>query len=80
MAFLLKSVFWLGLVFILVPTDDASRVAGKVSRAAAEDQLAKGASKTLKSAASGVTATARQVCLRQTRECLEAATHIKGGR
>ena len=80
MVFLLKSAFWLGLVFILMPTDDAARVAGEVSRAATEDQLAQSVSATLNSAASGVTAQARQLCLRQTRECIEAATYLVAGR
>lgn len=71
MFFLLRSAFWLGLVFLFLPAegdpkaDTGARIVQEASAAAA-------------AGARRATGDAARLCLEQTRACLEAAALLSG--
>ena len=74
MSFLLKSAFWLALVFLVLPQNEAERVKSEINTAIAQDTVVRSAVGRTQQALNLVATEAQRLCEGQTRSCLETAS------
>ncbi|MFN3889005.1 MAG: hypothetical protein ACK4MV_01315 [Beijerinckiaceae bacterium] len=77
--FIFKCAFCLGVVFLMLPDEDASRVASEVSRAIAQDKIVQAAVERTNLAVQKAAHESQKLCVTNAGECLEAARRLTGG-
>lgn len=79
MSFLIKSAFWLCLMFLVLPQSEADRVKTEINAAIAQDTVVRAAADRTQKALNLVVTEAQRLCDAQPRTCLETASNaVKG--